>query len=68
MSAAKTDPADWNLALLATRRSASAEASFKAELTRTRAMTVKERMIEALELSQQLSRLRAAPIQQREPR
>ena len=57
-----SNPADWNLRLLASRRSASAEASFKAELDRVRAMTIKERMTEALELSQRLARIKPAPI------
>ena len=63
MSAPKPPyPPDWNLRLLGERRSASAEAAFKAEMKRVRAMTIKERMIEALEMSQRFSWIQPTPI------
>lgn len=62
----RTYPKDWNLRLLGERRSASAEAAFKAEMERVRAMTIKERMIEALELSQRFSWIQPSPIKKSE--
>ncbi len=63
MTKAQPVAPDWHLKLLARRRSASAEASFQAELERVRGMSIEQRVLEALTMSERFAWLVPTPLQ-----